>query len=121
MLLPSSVAVAMIVFGVLAIPLAGKLLAAKRAGAALLLWLIPVALTLPLADAALVAIDSFRPGFRYDAPGGPARLGLACLVLLPPVEILYQRICTRIAGGGPHVRARGTWGPDTIPTDSGDG
>ena len=121
MLFSTPMHIALIAFSLVAIPVAGRFLAAKKAGAAILLWLIPIALTASAADLALHGLEGIRPGSAYRAaPGGGARFALAAVVLLPPVEIFYQRIVTRIAGGGPHTKAAGEWGADATPTDPGD-
>ncbi len=121
MLLSLPVHVALLAFGLLAIPVAGVLLGRRVAGAALLLWLIPVALTASVADLALSGLDGLRPGTAFHASsGGGLRFAIACVVLLPPVEIIYQRIVTRLAGGGPHTKAPGEWGEDATPTDPDD-
>ena len=107
MLFSPPVHVALIAFALVAIPLAGWALRARRGGAAILLWLIPVALVASVADLGLHALESVRAGSAYRAaPGGGRRMVFAALVLLPPVEIFYQRLVTRIAGGGLHTAAR---------------
>jgi hypothetical protein len=121
MLFSTPAHVALLAFGLLAIPVTGRLLRAKQAWATALLWLIPVALTVSLADLALIAVDAVRPGTAFrSTPGGVVRLGLASVVLLPPVEIFYQRLVTRIAGGGPHMAPPGDFGEDATPTDPAD-
>ena len=111
----------LLILGVFAIPVAGRLLARGNSGATLLLWLIPVALTASLADLALTAVDQVRPGTAFHAgDGGVVRFGLALLVTLPPVEIFYQRIVTRLAGGGPHTASPSAPDEDATPTDPAD-
>ena len=56
----------------------------------------------------------------YGSPGGWIRFGIALVVMLPPVEIFYQRAVTWIAGGGPHTAAPGDFGEDATPTDPAD-
>ncbi len=107
MLFSPPVHFALIAFALVAIPLAGWALRARRVGAVVLLWLIPLALVASVADLALHALESVRAGSAYRAaPGGGRRMVFAAVLLLPPVEIFYQRLVTRIAGGGPHIAAR---------------
>jgi len=107
MLFSPPVHIALIAFALVAIPLAGLALRARRGGAAILLWLIPLALVASAADLALHALESVRAGSAYRAaPGGGRRMAIAAVVLLPPVEVFYQRLVTRIAGSGPHTAAR---------------
>ncbi|GEM_PF-3245382 len=121
MLLSPTVHAVLLGAGLLAIPVAGLLLRKRVAGAAALLWLIPLALTLSAGDLILAGLEGVRPGTAYDAaPGGGFRLAFACLVALPPVEIFYQRIVTRLAGGGPHMKAPDDWGEETKTTEPGD-
>jgi hypothetical protein len=108
-------------FGLIAIPVTGFLLSRRIAGAAIFLWLIPVALTASVADLVLEGLDRVRPGLGYNAsPGGSMRFAFACFVMLPPVEVFYQRIVTCLAGGGLHTKEPGDWGEDATPTESDD-
>ena len=77
---------------------------------AVLLWLVPFALTASFSDLALRALSVGWPAAAMDGGEGDwLRFALASAILLPPVEVLYQRATTVLSGGGVHhFRADGT-------------
>jgi len=91
--------------GLLGILVLGLAFRREQAWATILLWLVPAALTLSVADGALALLAGLWPSFAMDGgKGDTLRFIVACGVLLPPVEIFYQRLTTELADRGVHYR-----------------
>lgn len=84
---------------ILAFLLLGATLRARKTWPALLLWVAPVTLTLPIVDWALAAIGRAHPVVTMDgSPGDGWRFGSAFFLVLCVVEISTQLFMTRAAG-----------------------
>ncbi len=91
----------LIAVGVLGTVVLGLAFRQERAGAAPLLFIVPIALTLSAADGALALLSLQWPTMLLDGGDGDRwRLVIACAVLLPPIEIAYQRVATVLARRG---------------------
>ncbi len=67
----------------------------------LLLWVVPAALTLSAADATLHLLSGRWERLAMDGGSGDwLRFAVALGLLLPPIELLYQSLVTRMAGRG---------------------
>ena len=90
---------ALIAFGILWCGLHPRLGLGKRLAA--MLFIVPIALTLSAADGALALLSLQWPTKLLDGGDGDRwRLVIACAVLLPPIEIAYQRVATVLARRG---------------------
>ena len=68
---------------------------------AILLWLVPIALVLSAADGLLALLALRWEALVMDGGDGDGlRFAVCCLLLLPPVELFYQRVVTSLAGRG---------------------
>ena len=68
---------------------------------AILLWLVPIALVLSAADGLLALLGLRWAALPMDGGDGDTlRFAVCCLLLLPPVELFYQRTVTALAGRG---------------------
>jgi hypothetical protein len=68
---------------------------------AFLLWLVPIVLVLSGADGLLWLLSGPWPAAAMDGgEGDRLRFAVCCLALLPPIELVYQSLVTRLAGRG---------------------
>ncbi len=68
---------------------------------AILLWLVPIALVASAADGLLALLALRWEGLAMDGGAGDRmRFAICCLLLLPPIELFYQRTVTSLAGRG---------------------
>lgn len=67
----------------------------------ILLWLVPIALVASAADGLLALLGLRWTALPMDGGDGDvARFAICCLLLLPPIELFYQRTVTSLAGRG---------------------
>ena len=103
MLFTSTVHIALIALGVLGTVAMGLGFRKQQIWPAILLWLVPCVLTASVSDLALRRLATWWPVAAMDGGEGDwLRFAGAAIILLPPVEILYQRATTVLAGGGVH-------------------
>ncbi len=105
MLFTPLVHVVLLVAGALGVLVLGAAFRRERDWPAVLLWVVPAVWTLSAADGALALLGRWWAAAPMDGGSGDVlRFVIACGVLLPPVEILYQRLTTALAGRGVEYR-----------------
>lgn len=99
--MPLPVQLALIVGSLVAFGVLAMTLRKRQTWPALLLWLAPVALAVPLADLAMAGIGTVIPVFTMDGgPGDGWRFSAVFFVVLCAVELSTQILMTRTAGTG---------------------
>lgn len=99
--MPLPVQLSLLIGSLLAFVLLAFTLRKRQTWPALLLWLAPVGLMLPLADWTMVGLSKVIPAFAMDGQTGDGwRFGFVCFVLLCAVELSTQRFMTVVAGTG---------------------
>jgi|GEM_PF-2381946 len=99
--MPLPVQLTLLFGSLLAFALLGITLRKRQTWPALLLWLAPVALALPLADFAMAGLGAAMPSFTMDGQSGDGwRFGFVFFFVLCAVELTTQRFMTGVAGTG---------------------
>ena len=97
--MPLPVQIGLLVGSILAFLLLAFTLRKEQTWPALLLWVAPVTLSLPLADWAMAGLGTVLPAFTMDGQAGDGwRFGFVYFVVLCAVEISTQLFMTRVAG-----------------------
>ena len=108
MLMPAPVQIGLFFGSLLAFVLLAFTLRKEQTWPAILLWIAPVTLTLPIADHAVAALGRVLPVFTMDGQTGDGwRFGFVYFVVLCAVEIATQLFMTRIAGSRAVYRRAG--------------
>jgi len=96
----------------------GVVLARQKTWAALLLWAVPIAGALSAADLALAFLGGNWPHLAMDGGDGDVVLfGVVFVMVLIPIELLYQGIIGAVAGAGTvHREAAGADPGAAAPT-----
>ena len=104
--MPLPVQLGLLVGSVVAFVLLAATLRKQQTWPALLLWLAPVAMALPLADQAMAGLGRVWPVFTMDGGSGDGwRFGVVFFVVLCTVEISTQLFMTTVAGTNTISRA----------------
>ena len=97
--MPVPVQLSLLIGSLLSFVLLAFTLRKRQTWPALLLWLAPVGLMLPLADWTMLGLSLVMPTFAMDGQSGDGwRFGFVCFVLLCAVEVSTQRFMTLVAG-----------------------
>ena len=116
MLMPPLVQAGLIIGSVLAFVILAVTLRKEQTWPALLLWLAPVALAVPLADLSMAGLARVLPAFAMDGQAGDGwRFGFVFFVVLCAVEISTQLFMTRVADTSAVYREAGA--PATPSSD----
>ncbi len=108
MLMPLQIQIGLIVGSLAAFVLLGLTLRKEQTWPALLLWIAPVTLAVPLADLAVAGLGRALPAFTMDGQTGDGwRFGFVFFVVLCAVEISSQLFMTRLAGTAALYREAG--------------
>ena len=121
MLMPLPVQIGLIVGSVLGFLLLAATLRRGQTWPAVLLWVAPVTLAVPLADLATAGLGLALPAFTMDGQAGDGwRFGFVFFVTLCAVEIATQLFMTKVAGTGAVYREAGAAvrPPDREPAPS---
>ncbi len=92
---------ALLAFTVLGTLAMGFAFRRKQTWPAILLWIVPIALGVSLADLAVRGLGLIWPGV-----GGWLAYSVAFLFVLPFAEVAYQSIITAFSGGGARYTER---------------
>jgi hypothetical protein len=107
-LMPTLVQAGLIIGSVVAFILLAFSLRKEQTWPAILLWVAPVALAVPLADLSMAGLARVLPAFAMDGQAGDGwRFGFVFFVVLCAVEISTQLFMTRIAGTSAVYREAG--------------
>lgn len=108
MLMPLPVQVGLFVGSLVAFVMLAAALRKERTWPAILLWVAPVTLALPIADQAMQGLGRVLPAFTMDGQAGDGwRFGFVYFVILCAVEISTQLFMTRVAGSAAVYREAG--------------
>ena len=104
--MPLPVQIGLFVGSLLAFALLAVTLRARQTWPALLLWLAPVGLMLPLADWTMAGLGAVWPTFTMDGQAGDGlRFTMVAFVVLCAVELSTQLFMAWISGVGSVYRA----------------
>ena len=113
--MPLPVQLGLLVGSIVGFVLLAATLQKQQTWPALLLWLSPVAMALPLADQAMAGLGRAWPVFTMDGGSGDGwRFGFVFFVMLCTVEISTQRFMTIVAGTDTTSRSAQDAPPATI-------
>ena len=99
--MPLPVQIGLLVGSLLAFVLLAYTLRARQTWPAVLLWVAPVCLMLPLTDWVMAAMGSVFPSFTMDGqPGDGVRFTAVAFVVLCAVELSTQLFMARVSGVG---------------------
>ncbi len=108
MLMPPLVQAGLIIGSLIAFVVLAVTLRKEQTWPALLLWLAPVALAVPLADLSTAGLARVLPAFAMDGQAGDGwRFGFVFFVVLCAVELSTQLFMTRVAGTSAVYREAG--------------
>ncbi len=114
MLMPPLVQAGLIIGSLLAFVILAVTLRKEQTWPALLLWLAPVALAVPLADLSMAGLARVLPAFAMDGQAGDGwRFGFVFFVVLCAVELSTQLFMTRMAGTSAVYREAGPAAPSS--------
>jgi len=112
--MPPLVQAGLIIGSLLAFVILAVTLRKEQTWPALLLWLAPVALAVPLADLSMAGLARVLPAFAMDGQAGDGwRFGFVFFVVLCAVELSTQLFMTRMAGTSAVYREAGPAAPSS--------